>query len=182
MFIVCILITVLLVKTIFSGKENYPLIQNALQKKGAIITVDQAKVVAKLYTHKLWDWHVYFGYVLSGLFLCRLILEYFQLAEDKFFSILKTTRRYFKEQKENAKEMQHYLIVRFIYFLFYLDLTLMVVTGLFIEFSDDYPDMKPIRSFVKDVHNVGMYIMLGFIVLHLGGLFLREIKKMKQAV
>lgn len=167
-------------KTIFSGKENYPLIQTALEKKGAIVTVDQAKAVAKLYTHKLWDWHVYFGYVLSGLFLFRLVLEYFQLAEERFFKILKKTRLHLKEPKENHKDQRHYLIVRFIYLLFYLDLVLMVITGLFIEFSDNYPNIKPIRSFVKDIHNVGMYVMLGFILCHLAGLLGREIKKMKQ--
>jgi cytochrome b561 len=175
--LVCILITVLLVKTIFSGKENYPLIQAALEKKGAIISVDQAKVVAKLYTHKLWDWHVYFGYVLSGLFLFRLVLEYFQLTEERLFKIIKTTRLNLKTQKERLKESRHYLLVRLIYLLFYTDLALMVATGLFIEFSDNYPNLKPLRSFIKDIHNVGMYIMLAFIVSHLGGLLIHEINK-----
>lgn len=172
-----ILITVLLAKTIFSGKENIPLVQNALEKKGVTITLEQAKAVTKLYTQKLWDWHVYFGYALSGLFLFRILLEFFQVVDQKFFRTLKNARHYLRLKSNEKQTTKHFLNVRYIYLLFYLNLVFMVASGLFIKFSDGYSDLKPIRSAIKDIHNIGMYVILSFIFIHLAGLLIFEQSK-----
>jgi cytochrome b561 len=174
LILACILITVLLSKSIFNSKDNSLLIQNTLAKKGVTINLELAKSVSKLYTHKLWEWHVYFGYTLIALVLFRIFLEFFQLKEEKLLNTLKNAKDYFKQRSVNQKKIKHFIIVKYIYLLFYLTLLFMIVSGIFIKFSDGYPDLKQIRSTVKDVHNIGMYIIIAFVITHFGGLFIYD--------
>ena len=177
LLIALILLTVLMVKTIFNSRANIPVVQAALEKKGVVIDNEQARAVTKLYSKQLWDWHVYFGYFLAAFFVYRIILEFFQPEDSKFILRFKQAKAYFKGGQDTIKDARHHLGVKVAYILFYLDLFLMVSTGLFIKFSSDYPKLKPAKEFLKEVHNVGMYIMLSFIVAHLIGLLIDERKK-----
>lgn len=175
----CILITVLLVKTIFSSKSNTPVIQSLLEKKGVQISLETAKAVAKLYSHKLWDWHLYFGYALTALILFRIIIEYFELSEDRLLNRIRKAKASLSSDSQKSGGNLKALIVQIIYLFFYGGVLFMAVSGLFIHFADDYPQLKVVKSTVKDMHNIGMYGILCFIILHLAGLFLNDIKKNK---
>ncbi len=177
--IALILLTVLMVKTIFNGRANAPAVIAALEKKGVLIDTEQARAVTKIYSKQLWDWHVYFGYALTALLLFRIVLEFYQSEDSKLLKRFKQAKSYLKNAGTEIKEAQHILVVKLTYFVFYATLVLMVSTGLFIKFSSDYPKLKPIKEFLKEVHNVGMYVILAFIVAHLAGLWLHERKKEK---
>ncbi len=170
------LITVLINSTITDGRSTGTLIQKQLKDAGATITKDQARSVAHALSDSVWDVHVYFGYCLAALLLFRLILEFFQLADQKFMLILKTAYRRFKVTKER-REARHELVVKLIYSVFYLLLIIMVVTGLFLAFEDAMAPFKAIRHSVKNVHGFCMYLILAFIAVHLAGVFLAERKK-----
>jgi Ni/Fe-hydrogenase 1 B-type cytochrome subunit len=169
------LLTVLLAKTLLSNINNVATVQNGLQADGVSITTDQAKHIVHDFRENAWNWHVYFGYVLAGLFLYRVILEVFQNKNQRFLVVVKNVRAYLRQPSGDKKTGLHYLRVKFLYALFYITLGTMTVTGLVIKYYDHNKAMKPLKSLMKDIHSVGLYVVLGFIVLHLGGVILSEL-------
>jgi len=176
------LLTVLLNSTILKGRNDAPVIKAALQKAGTVVTDAQVKAATHDLSDKAWDVHVYFGYGLTALLLFRIILEFFQLADQKFIRILKTAWRHFADTKKQREAARHELVVKIIYAVFYLLLLIMVLTGLFLAFEDFFEPYRAIRGTVKQVHNFGMYVVLAFIAVHLIGVFLAERKDSKGIV
>jgi len=176
------LLTVLLNSTLLKSRNNAQLIKAEILKAGATVTDEQARSAAHALSDKVWDVHVYFGYGLAALFLFRLILEFFQVADQKFIRTLKTAFYNFRETKKQREAALHELVVKLIYLAFYLLLLIMVVTGLFLAFEDFFAPYKAIRHSVKSVHGFCMYLVLAFIVVHLTGVFLAERKDSKGIV
>ncbi|MDB5157483.1 MAG: Ni,Fe-hydrogenase cytochrome b subunit [Mucilaginibacter sp.] len=173
------LLTVLLNSTLLDRKNNAPFIKETLQKSGAAISDDQANSVAHDLSDKVWEIHTYFGYTLVALLVFRLILEFFQLSDQKLIRGIKNAyQQYFitKKQRELAR---HELVVKTIYAIFYLLLMIMAVTGLFLAFEDFFEPYKSIRHSVKEVHGFTMYLILGFITIHIVGVLLAERKDSK---
>jgi Ni/Fe-hydrogenase 1 B-type cytochrome subunit len=176
------LLTVLLNSTLLTNRTNSQFIKTELQKAGAAVTDQQAGSAAHALSDKVWDIHVYFGYALAALFLFRIILEFFQLADQKFIRVLKHTYHSYKLTKANRETYLHELTVKIIYAMFYMLLLIMVVTGLFLAFEDFFAPYKAIRHSVKSVHGFCMYLILAFIAVHLIGVFLAERKDSKGIV
>lgn len=171
------LITVLINSTITDNRPTASLIKDELQKAGANVTADQAHSAAHALSDSVWDIHVYFGYALAALLLFRLILEFFQLADQKLIRKIKVAYAQFSDTKARREEARHELVVKTIYALFYILLIIMVLTGLFLAFEDALAAYKSIRHSVKQVHGFCMYLVLAFIIVHLAGVFLAERKK-----
>ncbi len=171
------LLTVLLAKTLLNTKANVALVQDNLQKNNITITSDQAKAVAHDFNDLAWTWHIYFGYVLAALFGFRLLFEFFQPKNQKVIPLLKNGLRYLKQTGINKKTGQHYIFVRFTYVVLYIVLGLQAITGLFMVYSDDVESLKVWRHNAKDVHNVLMWVIISYIVIHLGGVVMAELSK-----
>jgi Ni,Fe-hydrogenase I cytochrome b subunit len=176
------LITVLINSTLTDDHSTSSFIKDAFTKAGATVTADQAKSVAHALSDKTWEIHIYFGYALAALLLFRLVLEFFQLADQKFIRKLKSAWHQFQTTKKNREVAKHELTVKAIYSIFYLLLIIMVVTGLFLAFEDALAVFKSIRHMVKSVHGFCMYLILAFIAVHLAGVFLAERKESKGIV
>ncbi len=170
------LITVLINSTLLDRANVTPLIQNELNKDGVTATAQQAGNIGHALNDSVWEVHKWFGYVLAGLLLFRLILEFFQLADQKFIRKIKAAYHQFNQTKTNRQIARHEMVVKTIYACFYLLLTIMALTGLFLAFEDLMAPYKAIRHSVKEVHNFCMYLILAFIVVHLAGVFLAERK------
>lgn len=170
------LLTVLINSTLTDRATIAPVMQNQLSKDSITITIQQAGSVAHALEDKVWEIHMYFGYVLAGLFLFRLILEGFQLADQKFLRKFRAAYLQFKVTKKNRQLARHELVVKSLYAIFYIVLGLMVITGLFLAFEDLLAPFKSIRHSVKEVHGFCMYLILAFIAVHLAGVFLAERK------
>ncbi len=175
------LITVLINATILDDRPTATFIKNGLQKSGASITADQARSVAHALSDSVWDVHIYFGYCLAALFAFRLLLEFFQLADQKFMRNLNLAYAQFKKTKKDRETARHELTVKIIYSIFYVLLLMMVITGLCLAF-EGITFLKPFRHSIREVHGFGMYMILAFIVLHLAGVFLAERKDSKGIV
>lgn len=176
------LLTVLLNSTILKSQTTAPFIKNTLKESGAVVTDDQAKSVAHDLSDKVWEVHTWLGYGLAALLVFRLILEFFQLADQKLIRTIKDAyRQYFitKKQRELAR---HEMVVKTIYALFYSMLITMAVTGLFLAFEDFFEPYKAYRHAIKEVHNFTMYLILGFITIHIIGVLLAERKDSKGIV
>ncbi|NCD72546.1 cytochrome b/b6 domain-containing protein [Mucilaginibacter agri] len=176
------LITVLINSTLTDDHSTSSFMKDELNKAGATVTADQAKSVAHALSDKTWDVHIYFGYALAALLLFRLILEFFQLADQKFIRKLKSAWYQFQTTKQNREAARHELTVKAIYSVFYLLVFIMVATGLFLAFEDALAAFKSIRHTVKSIHGFCMYLILAFIAAHLAGVFLAERKESKGIV
>jgi Ni/Fe-hydrogenase 1 B-type cytochrome subunit len=166
--------TVLLAKTIFNTGNNINLVQETLQKGNVSATQQLAKSVSHEFNDILWHWHTYIGYVLAALFGFRIILEFVHPKERKLIPLIKNGMKYLKGGGDK-KETKHFLVVKYAYVLFYLALLVMVSTGLFMAYSDDIDSLKDIRHSVKELHSAVMWVILGYLVLHIGGVILAEI-------
>ena len=176
------LLTVLINSTLNDKGTVAPVIQNELKDGGITITPKQAISVGHALEDKVWEIHTYFGYVLAGLLLFRLLLEFFELADQKFIRKIKAAAIQFQTIKKNRELARHELVVKSIYAIFYLLLFTMAVTGLFLAFEDILAPFKAIRHSVKEVHGFCMYLIIAFIVVHLVGVFLAERKDSKGIV
>jgi len=176
------LITALINSTLTKRRNITPLIESELKGSGIIVNDQQAGNVSHALSDQVWAIHTYFGYALAALFLFRLVLEFFQLADQKFIRKIRSAYHQFQVTKRNREMAQHELTVKAIYSLFYLLLLIMVVTGLFLAFEDLLAPFKAIRHSVKEVHGFCMYPILGFIAIHLVGVLLAERKDSKGIV
>lgn len=170
------LITVLINATITDDRAVSALIKNELKKSGGNPTDDQAQAAAHSLSDSVWGIHIYFGYALAALLLFRLLLEFFQLADQRFIRKIKSAYLQFNTIKKNRELAKHELTVKAIYSVFYLLLFIMAVTGLFLAFEDALVAYKAIRHSVKEVHGFCMYLILAFIVVHVAGVYLAERK------
>jgi Ni/Fe-hydrogenase 1 B-type cytochrome subunit len=176
------LITVLINSTITDGRQISSVVKEGLGKTGATVSEEQARSVANVLNDQVWNIHIYFGYGLAALLIFRLVLEFFQLADQKFIRRIKSTYFQFKTIKKNREMVRHELAVKSIYAVFYILLIIMVVTGLSLAFEDALAALKPIRHTIKDVHGFCMYLILAFIAVHLAGVYLAERKESKGIV
>jgi Ni/Fe-hydrogenase 1 B-type cytochrome subunit len=167
------LLTVLLNSTLFKTRANAAFIKTKLTGAGAIVTDQQARAAAHAISDRIWQIHIYCGYTLGTLLLFRLVMEFFQLADQKFIRRLKGAWHQFKTVKKYRELAIHEFWVKTIYAVFYLMLLTMVLTGLCLVFEDDVPLLKSIHAF-RQIHSFTMYLILAFIVVHLAGVFLAE--------
>jgi Ni/Fe-hydrogenase 1 B-type cytochrome subunit len=170
------LVCVLFGSTAFKTTDNIALVQDQLKQKGAIVTKDQARAVAHEYSDKLWNLHKYFGYVLCGLLLSRIIIEIAQPSEENFKVKIKKTLGFKPVIQEEISEKRHYLQVKTVYLIFYLLILTMALTGLGLAF-EDAPILKDIQKPIKNVHGFVQYFIYGFILLHLIGVISADLGK-----
>jgi len=176
------LITVLINSTITDDHATSTLLKDEIQKTGTTLTDEQTQTAAHALSDSVWGIHIYFGYVLAGLLAFRFVLEFFQLADQKFIRKLKSAYHQFNTIKKNREIARHEFTVKIIYALFYALLFIMSITGLFLAFEDALSAYKSIRHSVKEVHGFCMYLILAFILVHVVGVLLAERKNEKGIV
>jgi len=171
------LITVLINSTVLDEGNNAGFLKEQLQNAGASVTREQTRPVAGALADSVWSVHIYFGYCLAALLLFRLVLEFFQLADQKLIRKIKTAYKDYFVIKKQRKLARHEFVVKLTYAAFYLLLLIMVATGLTLAFKAQLHIPRPTARTVKDVHGFCMYLVLAFIVVHLAGVFLAERKE-----
>lgn len=176
------LVTVLFAKTLFNAKDNTSLVQENLQKSNITVTPDQAKSVAHEFSDLLWHWHTYIGYVLAALFGFRILFEFFQPKEQKVIPVLRNSLKYLRMPGADKKKGKLYLFVRYLYILFYFALAVQTCTGLFMAYSDDVVSLKDQRHLAKEIHNVFMWVIISYVVIHICGVVLAELSKKYKGV
>jgi Ni/Fe-hydrogenase 1 B-type cytochrome subunit len=176
------LITVLINSTILDDRSSAMFMKGNFQETGVQLTDEQTKTVAHAMSDNVWGIHIYFGYVLVTLLLFRLVLEIFQLADQKFIRQIKSIYRHYFVIKKQRELARNEMVIKTIYAVFYILLIIMATTGLFLAFEDFFAPYKAIRHSVKEVHGFCMYLILTFIVVHIAGVFLAERKNSKGIV
>jgi Ni/Fe-hydrogenase 1 B-type cytochrome subunit len=75
--------------------------------------------------------------------------------------------------KKNRELARHEFWVKTLYAVFYLLLCVTVITGFCLAFEDDVPVLKSMH-FIREIHQINMYLILTFIAVHTLGVFLAE--------
>ncbi len=139
------------------------IIQEYLKGTDQTLTYDEIVLMAKQIRKPMWEWHIYLGYVLVGLFSIRFTLPLFGTM---------------KFQNPMAKDLS--LKVRFqkwAYIIFYICVVGSLVTGLLIEWGP-----KDWKKPVEEIHMLGIYYLVAFIVIHIVGVIIAEFTGQKGIV
>lgn len=156
-----LLLTIFLRKTWMEKNHVAGIIQAFLADNGYVaLSQDDAILLAKKIRKPMWNWHIYFGYVLTGLYCIRLAVPFF--GEMKFASP-------FKAGLDTKTKFQYW-----VYLVFYVCTAISLVTGLFIEFGP-----KNLKDPMEEIHVLSLYYLLGFMVLHFGGVLFAEFTTQK---
>ncbi|MDR6943727.1 cytochrome b [Mucilaginibacter pocheonensis] len=167
------LLTVVITATVMKTSGVSNLLKEGLAKSGINIKQEVINSTAQRITDSFWFLHLYFGYALTALLMFRLLLECFQMREQKLIRSLKKLAVIYKSNHQNY-QARHLLIVKIIYMIFYLALIVMVCTGLFIGYGTSLSFYNAVIGPVRAVHSAGFYFMLIFIFTHLCGVYLAE--------
>jgi Ni/Fe-hydrogenase 1 B-type cytochrome subunit len=167
------LMTILFQKVIVKAKTAVP----ELQSSGKEVSVPQARELAHIISERIWAWHIYFGWALVALWVYRLALQLTGPSELRFSArLLEILRRYRLAPPADKGKAGKILFAKTTYALFYLFLTIMVVTGLILIY-EDVSWLKGIHHLAEETHNVTMYLIIGFIALHVAGVVWAEMKE-----
>lgn len=172
------LLTVLINSTVMKAWTNASLITDKLKEKGVEISEDQARSVAFALSDKVWAVHTYLGYALTGLFLFRIILEFFELTDQKLIRKIKAARQSFLSRQQDRISSRNEMLIKTLYAVFYVLLMVMVITGLCLAFRDNIPALRKMH-FIKEIHGFTMYLIIGFILVHIAGVVAGERKRYK---
>ncbi len=172
------LLTILFLKVIVDARSAIPEFLRTPIKGGAAPTEQQGRAFAHIISDRIWEWHIAIGLGLAAFWLLRVLLELRGPAEVRFSTrLMLTARKYRLAPPADKGEARHALFAKTTYALFYLFLTIMVITGLTLNWADDVPFLHSIEHTVKEVHNVTMYLILVYFVVHLAGVVWSEITK-----
>lgn len=152
---ILLLMTIFLRLTWMNKNNVAEIIQNYLNTTDQSLTQDQLIVLAKKIRQPMWDWHIYLGYALTGLFGLRFILPFF--GEMKLQNPFKK-EIIFKEKFQN-----------WIYLIFYVCVVISLTTGLLIKFGP-----SEIKKSMEEIHILSIYYLIAFIILHIGGVLWAE--------
>jgi Ni/Fe-hydrogenase 1 B-type cytochrome subunit len=172
------LLTILFQKVIVDARGAIPEFQAAISKGGSTLTQQQGRAVAHVISERIWTWHIWIGVTLASFWLFWTVMQALDPAGRRFGArLMAAARRYKLAAPAEHADARHALLAKLTYAVFYLSITIMVVTGLSLIWADDVAFLGNIEHTVKEVHNFTMYVIIGYIVLHVAGVVWAEITK-----
>ncbi|RZK15415.1 MAG: hypothetical protein EOO56_22870, partial [Hymenobacter sp.] len=116
------------------------------------------------------------GLVLAAAWLGWTLLQALDPAGRRFGARLRAAaQRYRLAPPAEHADARHVLLAKLTYAAFYLFVTIMVITGLALTWADDVPWLHGIEHPVKQVHNVTMYGIIAYVLLHVVGVVWADI-------
>jgi len=143
-----ILFTIFLRLTWMNKFNVAEIIGDFLKNTNQELSQDELIVLAKKIRQPMWNWHIYFGYVLTGLFFIRFTIP--------FFGLMKFQNP--TEKKITGKEK----FQKWTYIIFYVCVVISLITGLIIDFGP-----KVYKKDMEAIHIQSLYYLIPFIILHI---------------
>ena len=172
------LLTILFLKVIVNPRSAVPEFRAALGRDGIALSEQQGRGLAHIVSDRIWTWHVWIGLTLAGFWLFWTLMQALDPAGRRFGArLLAAARRVKLAAPAEKGETRTALFAKFTYAAFYLLITLMVVTGLALTWADDVPAIGNVEHSIKEVHEVGMYLIMAFIAVHVVGVVWAEATK-----
>lgn len=155
-----LLITIFLRLTWMNKNNMALIIKDYLSGTDQSLSQDQLIILAKKIRQPMWDWHIYLGYVLVGLFSIRFIIPAFghMKIQNPFGKNLSTKMKFQK----------------WTYLIFYVCVILSLITGLMIELGP-----KELEKAMENIHILGIYYLIAFMVIHVSGILIAEFTDQK---
>lgn len=172
-----LLLTILFLFVVLKMKTVGPEFQKVLATEGVTFSREQVRGLTRIVSHRIWDWHIGLGVALTGLLVLRVVVEAVQKGGQRFGVKLAVARRVFQQRGPELQDARHSLLVKYSYLAFYLMLGVMVATGLVLIYADDVEILHRLEHTVKEVHNVTMYLVLGFTAGHIVGVVYAELTR-----
>lgn len=160
---ILILITIFLRVNWMNKNHLAGVIGDYLSTTEQSLSQEQLIELAKQIRKPMWNWHIYLGYVLVGLFSIRFSLPR--------FGIMSFQNPFHKEL--NFKDKFRF----WIYIVFYIGVILSLTTGMIIELGP-----KSLKIPMETIHVLSNYYLVGFIILHLVGLAVSKLSSKKMAI
>lgn len=158
-----LLITIFLRLTWLNKNNVAAIIQDYLSTTSQKLTQDEAIILAKKIRKPMWDWHIYLGYLLTGLFTIRFILPAF--GQMKIQNPL---------DKSLSAKMK---FQKWSYIIFYICVVVSLITGLIIVLGP-----RQYKDPMEDIHVLSIYYLIAFLVIHIGGILVAEFTNEKGIV
>lgn len=172
------LITILFQRFVVQARSAVPEFQQILSADGITLTEKQGRALAHVISERIWEWHVWLGLALAGFWLLRVGLEVRGPAPVRFSArLLAVARRYRLAPPAGQADARKALLINLSYALFYAFLTVMTLTGLGLTYAHDFEFLDRIEHELEEIHNVTMYLMLGFAAVHIVGVVWSELTK-----
>ncbi len=150
-----LLITIFLRLTWMNKNNVAAIIEEYLKGTNQVLSEEQLIQLAKKIRKPMWDWHIYIGYVLTGLFAIRFMLP--------LFGEMKLPNPFNKQLSTKIK------FQKFTYLLFYICVIVSLLTGLLITLGP-----KSFKEPMESIHVLGIYYLIAFIIIHVGGILWAE--------
>ncbi len=155
-----LLITIFLRLTWMNKYNMGAIIEDYLSGTDQSLSQDQIIALAKRIRQPMWNWHIYIGYVLVGLFSIRFLLP---------------TLGHMKFQNPLAKGLSaKRKFQKWTYIIFYICVVISLTTGLIIQFGP-----KELKKPMEAIHVLGVYYLVAFIVIHVTGILMGEFTNQK---
>jgi len=150
-----LLITIFLRLTWLNKNNVAEVINDYLLSLNIELSKEQLIVLAKKIRQPMWNWHIYIGYFLTAMFSFRFVMPLFnklsfQNPFNKGLSI--------KEKFQKGT-----------YLVFYVCVSISLVTGLIIELGPG-----TIKKTMESIHVLSLYYLIPFVILHFGGVLMAE--------
>jgi len=155
-----LLVTMFLRLTWMNKNNVADIIHTYLVGTDQTLSQDQLIVLAKKIRQPMWNWHIYIGYVLVGLFSIRLSLP--------LFGKIKFQNPFAKDLSIKEK------FQKWTYIIFYVCVIISLITGLIIELGP-----KDLKKPMEDIHILSTYYLIPFIAIHLAGVLIAEFTTQK---
>ena len=176
--IIAQLSTILFQKVIVNARSAVPEFQQALSKDNVVLTTQQARALTHIISERIWEWHTYIGLTLVGFWLLRVVLELRGPSDMRFSArLLEVARRYRLAPPAEKGTAGKILFAKGTYALFYAFLAVMSLTGLVLTYHNEVAFFDKIEHTAEEIHNVTMWLIIGFFVVHVAGVVWTEITK-----
>lgn len=171
------LLTVLVNETILDRRPVSLLISEQFGKSGIPENQAAAGGIAHELSERVWDLHGYIGILLVLLFVYRVITEFTVAPNQLLLYKIKEARSILKSMGPERYLARHEFTVKLIYLAFYLVLTVIAITGLALFFRQNIGLNRSFAHEIKEIHGFCMYLIIAFIIVHLAGVILAELKR-----
>ncbi len=158
--------TGLLRKTYMSWRTTSAIIETKMAEAGTAVTPELAKEIAIGIRTPMWENHYLFGIALAILLLARIGIA--------LMPGQTTTLKDFGDAIR-AKDL-HAILVKAAYIGYYGISGYMVTSGLLMYFKTELGLTKELVGALKTPHENLLWIICGFVVLHVAGIFVAELR------
>lgn len=155
-----ILLTILLRMGWMEKHHIASMLMAAPQLAGAALSESDAIKIAKSIRNVMFQWHILVGYAVAVLFVIR--MSYTKVKGIFFVSPF------------DAAATPREKIQAWTYISFYAFLGLSLISGLLIKFGPE-----SLEEVAEDLHVLGLWYLVPFLVLHLGGIVMGELTNEK---